>query len=488
MRNLADVLAFFASRGRLATGLAMGLLLAGCAANPATGGTMLSLVSESQEIQMGQQAKAQVPAQMGLYDDPGLQAYVDSLGHSLAAVSERPDLPWSFQVVDDPVINAFALPGGPVFLARGILAHFNSEAEMVSVLGHELGHITARHSVQAMTRQQLGQIGLVVGMVAVPELRPFGDALAGGLGLMFLQYGRDAESQSDMLGHRYMTRLGYDPEAAVAMFEILERERQASGTAIPEWQSSHPDPGNRIQAARQRVAEDGDPGGKVGREVYLRHIDGLVYGEDPRQGYFEGDVFVHPELEFRIEFPGGWPRENTPMSVVALSPAKDAMIELTHAADRTPAQAADEFWRIEGLQRVGSGNQTVNGLPAVIGRFRAQNQQGVLEGLVMFIAHKGNTYRLLGYTGTQRFGSHSPTFERVFASFANETNARRLDVEPRRIEVVEVPSAMSVERFNEAFPSTADFDAVMLINGWTPGQQLEAGSLVKRLVGSGGPR
>ena len=143
---------------------------------------MFSLVSEGQEIEMGQQAMLQVDAGMGLYDNPALQAYVDSVGQAMAAVSERPELPWSFKVVDDPVINAFALPGGPVYLARGIMAHFNSEAEMASVLGHEIGHITARHSVEQISRAQLMQIGLVAGVVLVPELRPFGDALSAGSG------------------------------------------------------------------------------------------------------------------------------------------------------------------------------------------------------------------------------------------------------------------------------------------------------------------
>ena len=204
-----------------ATAVGLALASSACAVNPATGGRMFSLVSEGQEIEMGQEAMAQVDAAMGLYDDPALQAYVDSVGQAMAAVSERPELPWTFKIVDDPVINAFALPGGPVYLARGIMAHFNSEAEMASVLGHEIGHITARHSVEQISRAQLMQIGLVASVVLVPELRPFGDALGGGLGILFLKFGRDDESQSDELGFRYMTRLGYDPQGAVDMFEIL---------------------------------------------------------------------------------------------------------------------------------------------------------------------------------------------------------------------------------------------------------------------------
>jgi predicted Zn-dependent protease len=466
----------------------MMVALSACATNPATGGRMLSLVSESQEIEMGQQYKQIIPTQYGLYDDADLQAYVDSVGQALAAVSERPNLPWSFQIVDDPVINAFALPGGPIYLARGIMVHFNSEAEMASVLGHELGHITARHIVEALSRQQLAQIGLTAGMIAVPGIRPFGDVLGAGLGLMFLKYGRDDESQSDLLGHRYMTRLGYDPDAATDMFRILERQRAASGRSIPEWQSSHPDPGNRVADAKERAAADGHPGGIVRRDEYLRRIDGLIYGEDPMQGYFEADRFLHPDLRFRLDFPAAWPRQNSVSAVTALSPDEDAVLQLTLAADMTPAEAAAEFFANESVRRTGSANRTINGLPAVMGSFSAATQGGTLEGLVLFIRHRDLTYQVIGYTSSSRFGQYSPVFEQSMESFAELTDRRLLDVEPKRIDIVQVSSAMTVETFGERYPSTISMDELLMLNGWTAGQRLEAGSLAKRVTGTGGPR
>jgi predicted Zn-dependent protease len=283
-----------------------------------------------------------------------------------------------------------------------------------------------------------------------------------------------------------MTRLGYDPQAAASMFQILERQRAASGSSIPEWQSSHPDPGNRVAAAQQRAQADGSPGGTVRAAEYLRHIDGLVYGPDPRQGFFQGDRFIHPELRFQVDFPGDWQRQNTPSAVAAGSPDNDALIELTLAPGKTPSQAAAEFFQIEGLQRTGSANRNVNGLPAILGSFRIQTQQGVLEGLVMFIEHRGNTYRMLGYTPQARFGRYSPTFERTLASFAPATGS--LNVEPKRIDIVRVPESMTVETFNQRFPSTIDVEDLLLLNGWTAGQRLDAGSSAKRVTGSGGPR
>ena len=195
-----------------------------CARNPATGKRELMLVSESQEIAMGQENDPAIVAQMGLVADSGLQRYVRDLGMALAKKSERPNLPWSFRVLDDPTINAFAVPGGFIYVTRGILAHMNSEAELVMVLGHEVGHVTARHSAAQMSQQQLAQVGLMTGMVLAPELAQYAQAAQQGLGMLFLKFGRDDERQSDELGLRYMLRTGHDPRQAPQMFTMLTRE------------------------------------------------------------------------------------------------------------------------------------------------------------------------------------------------------------------------------------------------------------------------
>ena len=206
-------------------GVAAGLVIAlgSCARNPVTGKRELALVSESQEIQMGQQYAQQIVKSMGVYDDKNVQDYVRRLGAALAAHSERPNLPWAFYVMDDPTVNAFALPGGSIFVTRGILTHMNDEAELVGVLGHEIGHVTARHSVQQMTREQLAQIGLGVGSIVSSDIAKYAGMASQGLGVLFLKYGRDAESQSDQLGFKYMVREGYDPRAMADMFTTLER-------------------------------------------------------------------------------------------------------------------------------------------------------------------------------------------------------------------------------------------------------------------------
>ena len=193
---------------------------------------------------MGKAADQEAVAAYGLYPDPKVQAYVERLGKSLAAPSERPDLPWSFKVVDDPAVNAFALPGGYIYVTRGIMTHLRSEAELVAVLGHEIGHVTGRHSASQMSKQQLAMGGLIVGMAVKPELQRFGELAQQGLGLLFLKFGRDDENEADELGLRYMTREDYDPREMLEVFGVLDGVTRAEGGGgrMPDWLSTHPSP------------------------------------------------------------------------------------------------------------------------------------------------------------------------------------------------------------------------------------------------------
>jgi len=279
-RRIARVLA--------ALSLAVGLTT--CATNPATGGHMLSLISEPQEIAMGREADASIIAQMGLVPDTALQRYVSDLGLRLARASERPNLPWTFRVVDDPIINAFALPGGYIYVSRGILAHFNSEAELASVLGHEIGHVTARHSVQQLSKQQLAQIGVGVAQIAAPRLGQVLGIATQGLELLFLKFGRDDENQADQLGLRYMRRGGYDSREMVKVYVMLERVSAASGGGrLPDWQSTHPNPVDRQQRINSAVAAlpPDSLGTLVRRPEYLQRVDGIVFANNPPVVYFK---------------------------------------------------------------------------------------------------------------------------------------------------------------------------------------------------------
>jgi predicted Zn-dependent protease len=278
-----------------------------CATNPATGKKEFMLVSEGQEIALGQQEDQKAVASFGVYDDPALQDYVASLGHSIAERGERPDLPWAFRLVDDSAVNAFALPGGFVYMTRGILGYLDSEAELAMVMGHEVGHVTARHSASQMSSQQLMSLGMGIGMIAVPELRQYGDLAQLGLGLLFLKFGRDDETEADTLGLRYSKRLEYDAAEGAQAFRMLDQlSEQSEAGRVPGWLSTHPDPGDRYRRLLAAIQQQGLEGGNVRREAYLKRLDGMTFGENPREGFFRENAFYHPDLRFRMELPQGF--------------------------------------------------------------------------------------------------------------------------------------------------------------------------------------
>jgi predicted Zn-dependent protease len=454
-----------------------------CATNPVTGKSELSLVSESDEIKLGQQGKQDVARTIGLVNDQVLQSYVNSLGTALGQRSERPNLPWSYQVVDDPAVNAFALPGGPVFVTRGLLTYATSEAQLVSVLGHESGHIAAKHQVHEMSRQQVASLALGIGMIVRPELAQFGNLASQALSVLFLKFSRDQETQADALGFRYMLQDGYDPHEMESMFQILDRLSAGQGK-VPQWLETHPDPGNRIQATEQRLAAAGTlpQGLKVNRDAYLQHVDGMVFGEDPRNGYFRGTTFLHPTLRFRFDFPNGWQTQNQATQVVAISQSQDAVIVLSSGTSTSPSQALTTFLGQQGISGQRSGNSAINGLPAAVGSFAAQTDQGVIAGWVAYVELDGSTYQLLGYTTNDRIQSYSSVLQQSIGSFQRLTDPAALSVRPHIVRLVRLSRAMTLTEFNQSYPSVIPIAQVAIINGVDANATLPAGATVKRVV------
>ena len=465
-------------------------MLAACATNPVTGRRQLALISESQEIQLGRQSAQQVGQELGLVPDSALQAYVHAVGTRLAAASERPALPWTFRVVDDPTPNAFALPGGYIFMTRGMMTLMGSEAELASVLGHEIGHVTARHQVTQISRAQLAQLGLGVGSVLVPQLQNFGGLASGGLQLLLLRYSRDAERQADELGFRYALGERYDPREMANVFQSLQRvqevEAARSGRSpLPGYLASHPGPPERIAATERRAAAV--PAGtatRVDSATYLRRIDGLTYGEDPRQGFFRQGVFLHPELRFSLVFPSEWRTQNVPQAVTAGSPRQDAIIQLTLATQaRSAEEAARAFVQQQGVQAGQGGRTTVNGLPATVVYFQARTQQGVIAGIAEWVEQNGRVYQILAYAPGQVFRQYEPAFRQTLGSFATVTDPEILNVRPNRVRIVRLPQAMTLAEFQRRFPSVIPIEELALINqvqGAT--STLPANAQVKRVV------
>ncbi len=461
--------------------------------NPATGERQLALIGEGQEIEMGREASRSVEASIGLYRDAELQAYVGEVGGRLAGISERPELPWSFEVVDDPVVNAFALPGGFLYLTRGIMAHFNSEAEMAAVLGHEIGHVTARHSVEQISRSQLFGLGLGVSSIFFEPMRGIlGDVVGAGLGLLTLEYSRDDERQADALGVRYMWKQNWDPRASIQVHQTLARLREeGEGGGLPTWLSTHPSPEDRIERLREQIDtldQSALSRATEGRDEYLRRLDGLVYGPNPRNGFFRADnTFQHPDLEFQMRFPEGWETRNLAQAVAALSPRQDAMIQLTLAEEGSHGAAADAFFGQPAIRSGRVSRDRINGHPATVGTFQVDTREGTLEGLAVFLDFGGHTFRLLGYTPSGRFRSYENTFRSSFGSFDRLRDRAALEVQPMRIDLLRVDGPTTIARLAESRRSPIPASRLAILNALEPEERIEAGTTIKWVVGEPPP-
>lgn len=465
-----------------------GLMMAlACALNPVSGRRELALISESQEIAMGRQGAADVAATYGLYADAGLQAYVNRIGQTLAAGTERPQLPWEFHVVDDAAVNAFALPGGFIYITRGLLTHMTNEAELASVLGHEAGHVAARHSVQQLSRQELASFGLGLGSVLSPVIAKYGQIASAGLGLLFLKYSRDDETQADQLGFRYALADRYDTRQMISLFEMLQRDAQLAGVGrLPEWQSTHPDPGSRIRDVQGLIGASTQDFSSttVGTDAFLGQVNGMIYGENPREGYFQRGLFIHPDLGFVLQFPDGWTMQNARNAVTGISAAQDALIQL-HGAQGTAAQAADAFFGQQGLQAGPRSQGTIHGNRAVTAEFAAQDDQGgAVHGVAAFIEFGGATWAITAFCVADRFDTYSPSLERSINSFQRLTDPVALAAQPMHLRVDRAPRAMSLKQFNAQLPSGISLAELAMINGLDEGAQLRAGQRIKRVIGT----
>jgi len=468
---------------RLAAVLACAAV-AGCATNPATGQKQLSLVSENQEIAMGLQAAKEVVMTTGAYQDSAWQGYVSQLGKQLAAKSERPQLPWTFTVVDDPGVNAFALPGGYIFVTRGILANMNSEAELAGVMGHEIGHVTARHSASQMTRAQLAQLGLGLGMVLRPGIAQYAGAITQGMQLLFLKYTRDDETQADMLGFRYSVRAGYDPHTMLDLFTMLQGVEAMSGQSrLPAWAVTHPYPENRLAHVQKMLDSAKVDYGALRRDrpTYQQKLEGMIYGENPRNGYFDGQAFYQPDLRFQVVFPDGWQTNNGFTAVTGLTQEQDGMLQLGLGSKDPVATQLTAFLQQDSVHAGATSQAPVNGLPAASGQFTARIGQGPVQGYVAFIQYGGNVYRLMGIATQEKAAAYDPAIRNWIASFRPLTDQARLGVQPMRIHLVRLSGAMRLAAFNTRYPSVVPIGQVALINGVPEDGTLPAG-LAKQVV------
>lgn len=314
-------------------------LLSACAKNPATGSRDFVMMSETEELKIGKQAFQAFSKQLILLpDNDPLAQYVNRVGQKVAATADRQDLFYHFYVVDDATINAFALPGGYIFIHRGLINHMNNEAELAAVLGHEIGHVTARHSVQQISKARAYQSALMVTSVFVP-IPQAATMLTDLIALSVIQgYGRDAEFQSDELSIRYLTQAGYDPKATIGILKTLKRldeidtlEKTDAGEKKEKYHgafSSHPETHKRIEKSIAEAAATQHTRGLTNRDTHLAAVNGYAYGDSAEQGAIVGQKFLHPDLGFQLEFSKDWVINNSPEALQARIKKQEVYFQL----------------------------------------------------------------------------------------------------------------------------------------------------------------
>jgi predicted Zn-dependent protease len=477
------------SRHRVAL-LALALAVAGCATNPVTGAHQFSLVSSAQEEQIGREGFPAVVAEYGAYGDPALQAYVDTVGHRVARVSHLPNLAWKFTLLDDPTVNAFAMPGGYIYVTRGILAHLNSEAQLAGVLGHEIGHVTARHTANRMTQQQLAGLGLGIASAFSPSLARYSDVAQQGLGLMFLKYSRDDETQADELGVTYATAAGYDPREIPSTYAMLKRVSDRAGQRLPGYLSTHPDPGNREERTRglAQKAVVGKTGLVVRGRAYVQKMDGVVFGTDPRQGFLESNRYYHPQLRFQMSFPEGWKVQDSRTAVRAVlgedQPTAQMELTLMQKNDFTPEQAVAELERTGRISGARGSSETIGGFPAWVGHVAVPGDQGAVSTLTAVLVRRSPElmFEVVGKSGEPGDAAD----EQILAaarSFRELTDPARLAVQPDRVKVVAAQDAMDFQGLVQSLGAqAANEEDTEILNNAHGDQMVNANELVKIVV------
>lgn len=458
-------------------------VLAACAINPATGTKQLSFFGEAEEIRLGTEVDREFLANSGEYADAGLRSYVAELGLRMAAVSERPDLPWTFRVADDEIVNAFALPGGRIYVTRGLLAHLNREAELAGVLGHEIGHVTARHSVNAMSRNLVISLGVLTGLALLDADETVQTVAGVGMGLLFLKFGRNAERQADQLGVRYAERAGLDPHGVVDALRVLQNVSRAHGDGwFPVWLSSHPDPDNRWQ---RLAAETGlgpaRPPSSLEPEIdaFLGRLDGLAYGPDPRNGVLEENAYVQLRDGFQMTFPAGWKIEREGQTLAAANAAEDSLIMLLPQVAETQEDAARAFAEEQGLVVEQSWDDSLGGLPARIVAFNADLEDEKMQGVAAFVRTRGRVVTVLGLSSTEVWSERRREIERAVGSMGRVQYPERYPAEPDRLAIVTLDRAMTVSQIARRYAPDVEPATLALLNQVALDEPLRAGRRVK---------
>ncbi|HEY8493827.1 MAG TPA: M48 family metalloprotease [Myxococcota bacterium] len=477
-------------------GLLLALTACATAVNPVTGRPEITTMSPERETAIGRQAAAQVEREIGLVRDPELTAYVESIGRRLAAASPRKDVTYRFAVADMEEANAFALPGGWIYVSRGLLVLANSEDELANVIGHEIGHVAARHAAQRETRSTgvgvLSAIGTIAAaVIGGPQLGQMVGQLGqvAGAGLI-ASYSRDQERQADVIGQDLAAAAGWDPSALASFLMTLEREGRLQNQGrerAPSFLDSHPAAGERAVVAERRAREMNVTVRSTtvrGRAEFLRRIEGVRVGPDPRQGVFRDQTFLHPDLGFALTFPAGWRTQNSSQAVGAITPRRDAMIVLESQGQREEPIAAARRWLAanSGVRVVDSGPLAGGSWPAYRALVEARTQQGQAVLAITWIAHPKGTFRLTGMTSPSLWSAYGRVFDAVARSLRPLSAAERQGITGLRLAVVQARSGETLAQLSQRTGNRWSLDETALANALPRDARLEAGRLVKIAV------
>lgn len=475
---------------RFVFGIVLLVALANCATNPVTGRQNFVMMSEAEESRAGRKADAEVRKEYGAYDLPSLQRYVDEVGQKLAKTSHRSQLDYHFTVLDSPEINAFALPGGYVYITRGILAYLNSEAELAAVLGHEIGHVTARHGVQQYSASMAAGVGATLLGILAPELGS--GAAQDILGLMgnalLSGYGREHELEADRLGAEYLARAGYDSQAMIRVIGVLKNQEvfdaevaKQEGREPRRYHglfATHPDNDTRLQQVVGEANRLVPAKPVINREDFLSRTHGIAFGDSPAQGVTRGSEFFHGELGFALRFPKDWKIQNRPDRLLGMNPARKAGVEMALA--EKPEGAPADFLRHSF--RLGFGTEidslSVNGLPAATALTTTPKGAPMLAAAVYF-KHQAYVFKGMAADGNIFRENRAGMLETV-KSFHALTEEERKLAKPLTIKTVIAKAGMSYRELARASKLGKHAESILrLINATypagepTPGQSLK---------------
>jgi predicted Zn-dependent protease len=471
-----------------------GLALSACATNPVTGGREFTLMSEAQEIQMGLQADPEVRAEMGVYPDQALQQYVEGVGMRLAEVSQRPDLPWHFTVVDVPAVNAFALPGGYIYITRGLMAHLDTEAEMAGVLGHEIGHVTARHAARAYTRAASVGVGAAVTSILFPSAEPVAAAAQTGLSVLFLKYDRGQEVQSDRLGAEYVAKVGWAPSGMSGVLETLGRiSAAADRRGVPNWLATHPQPEDRVAKVAETVqtleATRAPSEWIVNRDAYRQRLNGLVFGDDPREGVVRGREFIHPVLRFRVRFPEGWTIENGKQQVSAGPPGVGDVAMVLELVPKAVGSTLEDV-AVSSMDKAGftwiAGEATrLNGLAAYVGVYEGQvKDAGVVRVQAAHISYERQVFLLAGVASEPKYRGVQRAFDDTIRSFSPISTQDAARIKPNRLALTTVRGGETWQAIADRTGGLIPAPDLAVLNGFAANSQPPVGQRIKTVIAS----